>query len=92
MPRKQCRQDKTRPLRQELLTFEFFSYVQYRAGGLKNMADRYEEAAEIAMCEWCDDEGIRPTGHRCDHIDYAAIAKRGIAKVKAALKESQCSR
>jgi hypothetical protein len=43
---------------------------------------------EIAECELCDDDGIRLTGriHPCDHIDYAAIAKRGMAKVRAALE------
>ena len=40
---------------------------------------------DIANCEFCDDDGMRGM-IRCDHVDYAAIAKRGIAAVKAALE------
>lgn len=54
------------------------------------MADRLEEMCAIAECEWCDDTGIRRNGHRCDHVDYAAIARRGMAKVRAALKGESC--
>lgn len=51
------------------------------------MPDRYDEMCAIAECEFCDDHGIRLNGlHRCDHIDYAAIAKRGIALCRQALK------
>ena len=51
------------------------------------MADWRDELADIVGCELCDDEGIHLNGiHKCDHVDYAAIAKRGMAKVKAALK------
>lgn len=51
---------------------------------MKDFADRL---CEIAECELCDEQGIRLNGlYRCDHIDYGAIAKRGIAKVKAALE------
>jgi hypothetical protein len=57
------------------------------AGGLQKMADWRDELADIVGCELCDDEGIHLNGiHKCDHVDYAAIAKRGMAKVKAALK------
>lgn len=57
------------------------------------MTDHATRMVEIAECEFCDDNGIHLNGiHACDHVDYAAIAKRGIAKVKAALKESKCSR
>ena len=57
------------------------------------MPDYADRMLAIAECELCDDTGLRLNGlHECDHIDYAAIAKRGIAKVKAALEESQCSR
>jgi hypothetical protein len=55
------------------------------AGGLQKMADWRDELVEIAECEFCDENGIRPGGQRCDHIDYATIAKRGIAKVREAL-------
>ena len=51
------------------------------------MADRYDELMEIAECEFCDDNGLRPNNTCCDHIDYAAIAKRGIAKIRAALQK-----
>lgn len=45
---------------------------------------RFVEAKLIADCELCDDEGMRGM-LRCDHTDYGAIAKRGMAKVRAAL-------
>ena len=52
------------------------------------MPDFYDELCERAECKLCDDKGIRLHGFgKCDHVDYAAIAKRGLAKVKAALKE-----
>lgn len=49
---------------------------------------RFVEAKLIADCDLCDDEGMRGM-HRCDHADYAAIAKRGMAKVRAALAKGQ---
>lgn len=49
------------------------------------MADWRDQMLAIAECEFCDEDGIRPGGQRCDHVDYAAIAKRGIAKVREAL-------
>ena len=53
------------------------------------MADRYDEMCEIAECELCDDHGTRLNGlHRCDHIDYAAIAKRGMELIRAALERN----
>lgn len=58
--------------------------------GLTTMPDKWDELCEIAECEHCDEQGMRLNGlHRCDHIDYAAIAKRGIAKVIQALKEAK---
>lgn len=52
------------------------------------MSDWRDRLCEIAECELCDDDGLRLNQlARCDHIDYGAIAKRGIAKVQAALKE-----
>lgn len=52
--------------------------------------DRYDEMCEIAECELCDDDGIRANGlNRCDHVDYGLIAKRGIAKVRQALKDAK---
>ncbi|QBP31768.1 hypothetical protein SEA_PIPER2020_90 [Mycobacterium phage Piper2020] len=41
-------------------------------------------AIAIANCELCDDDGYRGT-LVCDHADHAAAAKRGMAKVRAAL-------
>ena len=50
------------------------------------MRDYADRLLEIAECELCDDDGLRLNGlYKCDHIDYGAIAKRGIAKVRAAL-------
>ncbi|MBU8819566.1 hypothetical protein [Mycolicibacterium goodii] len=40
--------------------------------------------AAIAACGLCDDDGYRG-GHVCDHVDHGAAAKRGMAKVRAAL-------
>jgi len=58
-----------------------------RSEGKKSMADRYDQMCEIAECEFCDDAGIHLNGlSRCDHVDYGAIAKRGMALVKEALK------
>ena len=51
------------------------------------MSDYAERLCEIAECEFCDDNGLRPNNTCCDHIDYAAIAKRGIAKIRAALQK-----
>lgn len=57
------------------------------------MPDYADRILAIAECELCDDNGKHLNGlFVCDHVDYAAIAKRGIEKVRAALKESQCSR
>ena len=54
------------------------------------MSDWRDELVEIAGCEFCDDNGIRLNDfHRCDHIDYAAIAKRGKAACLEALKEAK---
>lgn len=43
----------------------------------------------IAQCEWCNADGVRGDLSRCDHRDYAAIAARGLAKVKAILEGKQ---
>jgi hypothetical protein len=48
--------------------------------------DRYDAMCEIAECELCDESGVRGGMHRCDHVDYAAISRRGMAKVKQALE------
>jgi hypothetical protein len=48
--------------------------------------DRYDAMCEIAECELCDETGVRGGMHRCDHVDYGAIAKRGMAKIKQALE------
>lgn len=49
------------------------------------MPDFAEDCYAIAECEFCDDNGMRGL-YRCDHIDYATIAKRGIEKCRDALK------
>ena len=49
------------------------------------MGDWRDDMVDIAECELCDEHGIHLNGlYRCDHVDYGAIAKRGIA---ACLKE-----
>lgn len=51
------------------------------------MSDWRDELVEIAECEFCDEKGVRLSQlGKCDHINYAAIAKRGIARVKEALE------
>lgn len=51
------------------------------------VTDYADRLCAISECALCNDDGARPNGNRCDHIDYGAIAKRGIAKVKAALEK-----
>ena len=42
----------------------------------------------VAHCEFCDEKGIRLNGlGRCNHIDYASIARRHIPVIKAMLKK-----
>ncbi|UJL29953.1 hypothetical protein HZU38_05480 [Mycolicibacterium vanbaalenii] len=43
------------------------------------------QALAIVNCGLCDDEGYRG-GTVCDHIDRAAVAKRGMQLVKRALE------
>jgi hypothetical protein len=39
-------------------------------------------------CESCDENGVRLNGlGRCDHIDYASIARRHVQRIKAMLKK-----
>lgn len=42
--------------------------------------------AAIADCELCDEDGYRPNGVVCDHVDRTETARAGIAKVRAALE------
>lgn len=54
------------------------------------MSDWRDKLLEIVECPLCDEDGIRNlVGGTCDHIDYGPIAKRGIAKCMAALKEAK---
>ena len=48
----------------------------------------YRQRAQDAIdaCELCDHDGLR-NGFPCDHVDYGAIAKRGIDAVRAALRK-----
>lgn len=43
------------------------------------------QALAIVNCGMCDDDGYRG-GTVCDHIDRAAVAKRGMQLVKRALE------
>jgi len=43
-----------------------------------------------AHCKRCDDNGLMLNGlHRCDHVDYGAIARRHRPAIKAALKKDR---
>jgi hypothetical protein len=54
------------------------------------MRDRYSEMCEIAECEHCDENGLRLNQLGvCDHIDYAAAAKRGMEMVREALRKEK---
>lgn len=54
------------------------------------MTDWRDEMCAVAECELCDESGIRLNGlHRCDHIDYGVIAKRGIELCRQALREAK---
>ena len=60
------------------------------------MRDRYGDPIEdepvdafaVAHCEFCDDTGMRGL-HRCDHIDYGAIARRHLPAIKESLKKGR---
>ena len=44
----------------------------------------------VAHCERCDENGLMLNGlHRCDHVDYGAIARRHRPAIKAALKKER---
>ena len=49
---------------------------------------RYLTADARDACQLCDEHGYRG-GVVCDHVDGAAIAKRGIAMVRAALTKGK---
>lgn len=66
------------------------------------MPDRYGEIADlddddnahmaphaVAHCELCDDEGYRPSGVVCDHIDRTDIARRGVQACRDALAKDK---
>ena len=50
------------------------------------MPDAYDRMCDIAECELCDDHGKRGM-FVCDHVDYAAAARRGMDMIRAALKK-----
>jgi hypothetical protein len=58
------------------------------------MRDRYGDPIEdepvdgyaVAHCPLCDDSGMRGL-HRCDHIDYAEIARRHMPTIREVLKK-----
>lgn len=49
------------------------------------------EAWRIAHCPLCDDDGYRGCVP-CDHVDRAAIAARGLARVREALSSNHTTR
>lgn len=50
------------------------------------MPDAYDRMCEIAECELCDDNGMNGM-FVCDHVDYAAAARRGMELIWAALEK-----
>lgn len=44
----------------------------------------YTQAYAIANCGLCDDDGVRGM-HRCDHIDHARAARRGMELIREAM-------
>lgn len=66
--------------------------AQARAQAAQDLDDNPDEpaydAAAIVACTLCDDDGYR--GLRvCDHVDYTAAARTGMAKVRAALAQKR---
>jgi len=54
------------------------------------MADWRDDLVAVAECEHCDEQGVRLNGlYKCDHIDYAAAAKRGMEMIREALKKEK---
>lgn len=54
------------------------------------MPDWRDELLDVSECELCDDTGLTLNGlYTCDHIDYGAIAKRGIQRCQEAIKEGK---
>lgn len=56
---------------------------------LDDTSAAYLDTGAIDSCTLCDPAGYRPNGVVCDHIDRAAIAKRGIALVREALTKGK---
>ncbi|WP_104182739.1 hypothetical protein [Mycobacterium avium] len=54
-------------------------------------ADELLHEAAQTVCELCDDDGYKPNGIVCDHVDRSEIHKRGIAKVRAALAAAKAT-
>lgn len=52
---------------------------------LDDTSNAHLARAERDRCQLCDTDGYRPSGTVCDHVDYSDIARRGMAKVRAAL-------
>ena len=36
-------------------------------------------------CPMCDEDGYKPSGYVCDHVDRTGVRERGMTKVHAAL-------
>ena len=53
---------------------------------MRNMSDYAENLMQIVECPLCDDAGMRGL-YRCDHIDYAAIARRHMPTIREVLKK-----
>ena len=55
------------------------------------MPDRYGDNPDRNACTLCDAHGLRD-GFACDHVDWAAASKRGMAMVKPILDEIERKR
>ena len=55
------------------------------------MPDRYGDNPDRNACTLCDARGLRD-GFACDHVDWAAASKRGMAMVKPILDEIERKR
>lgn len=83
----QKRRDQNRVLTENLLSpSEEILRLVTCARKPTEMADAYDRMCEIVECGLCDDHGKRGM-FVCDHIDYAAAAKRGMNMIRAALKK-----
>ena len=66
-----------------------FTLGEKGTSAVAEAAEHYRRQA-IDECGLCDTDGLRG-GFLCNHVDYGAIAKRGIDAVRAALRKDRSS-